>query len=151
MMPASARKVKLAPMTQDRVVLQAGAIAIRREGGEPRVLLVQSRQGTGDWIFPKGHVESGETLEQTALRELQEEAGVTGSVIGPAGQLDITFGGERMKVHYFLIVATSEGASSEARPKAWLSFDDALRRLSYDDARELLTANREAVMAASEP
>ena len=54
------------------VIAQVGAIAVSREGGEPLVLLVTAKKNPEHWIFPKGHVERGEELAATALRELDE-------------------------------------------------------------------------------
>ncbi len=48
-----------------------GAVIINREG---KILLI--RQNAGHWDFPKGHVEKGETEEETALREVEEETGL---------------------------------------------------------------------------
>jgi diadenosine hexaphosphate hydrolase (ATP-forming) len=58
----------------------AGAGGVVFDPGN-RVLLLQRRDG--DWVFPKGHVEPGETPLQTALREVQEEAGVTAACNTP--------------------------------------------------------------------
>lgn len=51
-----------------------GVVPFRRVDGKPEVLLLFQR-GSGTWSFPKGHMESGETEERTALRELFEETG----------------------------------------------------------------------------
>ncbi len=68
----------------------AGGITFRQiEGGKVEFLLMQDHRSR--WTIPKGHVESGETLEQTALREMEEEAGLTKLKI--VDRLD--------KVHFF--------------------------------------------------
>jgi len=102
------------------------------------VLLVSSKKEPGHWIFPKGHVERGETADEAALRETEEEAGVEGELLGPVGALEFDWGRKRYRVEYFLIRATSETARTDGRQKVWLPFDDALARLSYDDTRRLL-------------
>ena len=51
-----------------------GAICYTREEGAPRVLVICHRYG-GHWAFPKGHVEAGESEEETAMREVREETG----------------------------------------------------------------------------
>ena len=63
-------------------VPQAGAIVVRRDELGKCVLLVRAKKTPEDWVFPKGHIEKGESLEQTAVREVQEEAGVSGSISG---------------------------------------------------------------------
>jgi 8-oxo-dGTP pyrophosphatase MutT (NUDIX family) len=57
-----------------RRTYSAGGIVIG-DGGT--IALVQSKHGDGSWLFPKGHVEEGETLEETARREILEETGLT--------------------------------------------------------------------------
>ncbi|HEY2149764.1 MAG TPA: NUDIX domain-containing protein [Vicinamibacterales bacterium] len=130
------------------IVEQGGGIAFRYDHGILTVLLVTSRRDPQDWIFPKGHIEPGESPDETALRETQEEAGVDGSVVGPAGTpREYKWKGARYRVQYFLIRATSESSSPENRKKAWLPIDEALDRLSVKDLRVLL---RGAVPALKE-
>ena len=54
----------------------AGGVAYRRAGGDLEIALIATRSGTR-WQLPKGTCESGETAEQTALREVAEEVGVS--------------------------------------------------------------------------
>jgi len=90
-------------------VPQAGGIAFRRDGGGLSILLVTSKKQPGFWIFPKGHVEPGETAAQAGVRDTMEEAGVAGDFLGPIGDaLEHEWGGRRYRVQYFLIRATSE-------------------------------------------
>ena len=102
------------------------------------VLLVSSKKEPGHWIFPKGHVERGETAAEAALRETEEEAGVDGELLGPVGALEFDWRGRRYRVEYFLIRATAETPRTDGRTKVWLPFDDALARLTYADTQRLL-------------
>ena len=102
------------------------------------VLLVSSKKEPGHWIFPKGHVERGETAAEAALRETEEEAGVEGDLLGPVGALEFDWRDKRYRVEYFLIRATAETAGTDGREKVWLRFDDALARLTYADTQRLL-------------
>ena len=63
-------------MKKTSPVPQAGAIAFKIVDDSPLILLVRAKKTPDDWIFPKGHIELGETAEETAARELAEEAGV---------------------------------------------------------------------------
>jgi 8-oxo-dGTP pyrophosphatase MutT (NUDIX family) len=122
-------------------VAQAGGIAFRVHGpgrGDISVLLVSSKKEAGHWIFPKGHIERGETAAEAALRETEEEAGVDGELVGPAGTLEFDWGGRHYLVEYFLIRATSESPRTDGRTKVWLPFADALARLTYADTQRLL-------------
>ena len=77
---------------------QAGAIVVRAGKTGPRILLVTARRNPDNWIFPKGHVEPGETLRAAAVREAREEAGVEGNVIAPAGRMSFDFGENTYRV-----------------------------------------------------
>ncbi len=57
-------------------------------GAELRVLLVTATRQPNLWVFPKGHIEAGETPEEAAVREVDEEAGVVATVVAPIGTLE---------------------------------------------------------------
>jgi 8-oxo-dGTP pyrophosphatase MutT (NUDIX family) len=121
------------------LIRQSGAIVVRLDGKKPRVLLVTSKRNRRNWIFPKGHIEKGETAEAAALREAKEEAGVVGKVIGPAGILEYGFMGVKARVEYFLAELTREaGPPEDGREKVWCDLEEALDRLSYKNTRKLL-------------
>jgi 8-oxo-dGTP pyrophosphatase MutT (NUDIX family) len=121
------------------VIRQAGSIVVRLDGKEPQVLLVTARRNPKNWIFPKGHIEKGETSEAAALRETREEAGVVGKLIGPAGVLEYGFLGAKARVEYFLVEFTGDsGPPEDGRRRTWCTLDNALSRLSYKNTRKLL-------------
>jgi diadenosine hexaphosphate hydrolase (ATP-forming) len=124
-------------------VPQAGGIAFRGHGRDLSILLVSSKKQAGFWIFPKGHVEPGETAAQAGVRETLEEAGIAGDLLGPIGPpLEYDWNGKRYSVQYFLIRATSESAADDGRAILWLPYEEALRKLSFDDTRRLLREAR---------
>jgi diadenosine hexaphosphate hydrolase (ATP-forming) len=125
---------------RSRAVPQAGAIAVRWIDGLAHVLLVRARQDPTKWIFPKGHIDPGETVEVAALRELREEGGVNGRILGPVGPLEFVSGRECVRVEYFAVEATAgEGQQSEeSRERRWVTLDEAHRLLSFEDAKGLL-------------
>jgi 8-oxo-dGTP pyrophosphatase MutT (NUDIX family) len=121
------------------ILHQAGSIVVRLDQKEPQVLLVTARRNSRNWIFPKGHIEKGESPEQAALRETREEAGVSAKLIGPAGILEYGFLGTKARVEYFLVLFTREaGPPEDGRQRMWCGLDDALERLSYKNTRKLL-------------
>ena len=121
-------------------VRQGGAVAVRL-GDKPRYLLVRARLHPEHWLFPKGHVDGEETLEQTAVRELAEEAGVAGRVLAPLGSSGYAFEGKRIEVHYFLVEATGRaGAGEPDRDPTWLSYDAALKRIVFFDLHRIIEA-----------
>jgi 8-oxo-dGTP pyrophosphatase MutT (NUDIX family) len=121
------------------LIRQAGSIVVRLDTKEPHVLLVTAKRNPRNWIFPKGHIEKGETPEQAAVRETREEAGVVGKLIGPAGVLEYGFLGAKARVEYYLIEFRKEaGPPEDGRLRTWCRLDEALKRLSYKNTRKLL-------------
>ena len=121
------------------LIRQAGSIVFRLDSKEPQVLLVTARRNPRNWIFPKGHIEKGETPEEAALRETREEAGVVGDLIAPAGILEYGFLGAKARVEYFLVQFRREaGPPEDGRQRTWCRLEDALERLNYKNSRKLL-------------
>ena len=117
---------------------QAGAIIINSKSGTPLVLLVTAKRNPAYWVFPKGHIEKGETLEQTALREAEEEAGVRGTIVDRAGNLTFSLQGESFNVHYFLMTTKDEGRAEKGRQLQWCTYEEALKALPFENSRALL-------------
>ena len=118
---------------------------VRLDGAEPRFLLVKARRDPTVWIFPKGHVEHGETADQTALRETQEEAGVIGRILVPLGALEFESGGRPLHVEYFLVELLGDASWSERRPLVWGTYDETRARIEFDNARQLLSKAKAAL------
>lgn len=125
-------------MVRTRVVEQAGAIVVRRRQGIPHVLLITAKKNREHWLFPKGHVDAGETREEAALREAEEEAGVRATLVGPAGIHTFDFRNETIRVHYFLATTDDKGRPEKGRQLAWFSYREALGQLTFPDTRALL-------------
>jgi 8-oxo-dGTP pyrophosphatase MutT (NUDIX family) len=119
-------------------ISQGGAIIFRTDGGVLRILVARAKKDAQNWIFPKGHLLSGESHAAGALRETFEETGVQGVVVGLVGPSS-TFqsGDERVTVEYYLVEMVTEGASGE-RDIQWLPPAQALEALTFQDARDLL-------------
>src|SRR5690242_21793015 len=80
----------------------AGGLVVADDGvNEPRAALIgrTDRRGRLLWSLPKGHIEEGETPEQTAVREVGEETGIVGAIIRPLGTIDYWFVAERRRIH----------------------------------------------------
>jgi len=122
-------------------VPQVGAVVFRTDSTPPRILLVRARKDPDKWIFPKGHIEPGESDADAVLRELKEEAGVAGMLLGPVGTpVSFQSDAEPVRVQYYLLRMTADGPSPEGREKQWLPAREAIEGLGFEAARELLRA-----------
>ena len=104
----------------------------------PRILLVTARRNPDNWIFPKGHIEDGETRRDAAIREAREEAGVDGDITASAGSMSFDFGSSRYRVHYYVVITEDRGREREGRRLRWYGYKQALRKLTYDETRQML-------------
>ena len=121
-----------------KVVAQAGAIAFKIVEGAPSLLLVRARKNPEHWIFPKGHIDEGETAEIAASRELEEEAAISAELVAPVGALEFQSGEELVHVEYFLFRFTADIERTEDREVRWCTYEETLELLSHPDAAALL-------------
>jgi ADP-ribose pyrophosphatase YjhB (NUDIX family) len=97
------------------------------------------------WSLPKGHIEEGESPEQAALREVQEETGIESIIEKSLGVIDFWFmaGGKRIHktVHHYLfresggLLAPQE---TEVDEVAWFPLAEIVERLAYPDEKKLI-------------
>jgi 8-oxo-dGTP pyrophosphatase MutT (NUDIX family) len=118
----------------------AGGLVYRHMDGAIRYLIVTGNKHPDHWIFPKGHIEPGETLEMTALREVAEETGVTGKIIQPVGVSEYQTISGPIRVRFFLMEYLGDIGKKENRRQRWCSYDEGMDSLSFEDARVLLTS-----------
>jgi diadenosine hexaphosphate hydrolase (ATP-forming) len=125
----------------------AGGIVTRK--GEVLLVQVQTLLGEKVWSYPKGHVESGETPEAAALREVHEETGWECEILGPIKETHYTFyrGPKfvRKRVQWYWMKALKESGKPDADEVSavqWCKFDEARELLHYPDDWGLLEAAR---------
>ena len=128
--------------------ISCGGVVVRRDGDQLLVALV-TEPGFAEYILPKGHLESGESLEQAARREIAEESGFTELTLikdlGMTGRLNFrksSWG----TMHYFLFT-TSQDKVSPSDPEhqyimKWFPID-ALPEMFWPEQKELIERNRE--------
>ena len=122
----------------------AGAILFRDTRGEREYLLLKSRPG--DWEVPKGGVEGDEELQQTAIREVSEEAGIEDFrlIDGFREEYDYVFeaGGNTIHKTVHLFIARSFEASAELsnehRDLQWRDYEQAINTITQDGPRDIL-------------
>lgn len=124
----------------------AGGVVYRRVEDKVEILMIQDRLGR--WTIPKGHVEEGESLEQTALREVAEETGLTQFRLGEKlDKLHFFYRKEGklifMTTHVYLMEALGDtdtvvAEDSEGIVDAkWFDSDKALGLIEYRDTERL--------------
>lgn len=129
-----------------------GAIVYRKFHGNIELLLIKNQNGE-HWSFPKGHMENGETEEETAVREIKEETGIDvlldnsfRNVITYAPKKDIT-----KDVVYFLAKATSYDyilQEEEISKIKWVEINSAHAILGYDNDRQLVNKAKGIIKAS---
>jgi bis(5'-nucleosidyl)-tetraphosphatase len=122
----------------------AGAIVFRRQNKEIKYLII--KYGWGHWEFPRGGIEKGESLEETARREIEEETGIKNIEFIEGFKEWIKFffklkGDGIMKIATFFLAETKTEEiklSHEHEDHAWLKYEDALDKLTFDNSKKVL-------------
>ncbi|MBW4654498.1 MAG: NUDIX domain-containing protein [Kaiparowitsia implicata GSE-PSE-MK54-09C] len=130
-----------------------GIVPIWRHLEGDRILLIQHH--AGHWGFPKGHADPGETAIATACREFEEETGIREYQLIPetpsfTERYGFRNGGKRVEksVTYFVAEVRSPDVipqAAEIRDHAWLPYEAALERITFDQARLLLGRVRDCL------
>ncbi len=105
---------------------------------DERVLLIRyfSR-----FSFPKGHIEEGETREEAALRETEEESGIKAEIVAPPVAVPSQRKGDERNVWFFPSIYVSgepRGQSGETDGAFWVRIDEAESLLSFEADRKAL-------------
>lgn len=132
-------------MALTEIQVRAGGGVVRRRGpaGLWEIALVH-RPRYGDWSLPKGKVDPGETVDQAALREVEEETRLACRLVRPFGEITYRDRKGRMKgVWYWVMEVVRAGRfapSAEVDAMRWVTVPEALHLLTYPHDRELLGA-----------
>ena len=145
--PPSGRRVGAVARLRTSTATSAGGIVVRYESDQPS-LVVGSRRRERDgrtWTLPKGTPHAGESREETAIREVEEETGLQVRITGPLDSIEYWFvqSGTRIHktVHYFLMepiggdLARHDHEFDEVR---WIPFDHAPTMLTFETERALV-------------
>jgi 8-oxo-dGTP pyrophosphatase MutT (NUDIX family) len=142
-----------------RTYASSGGVVVDPSGERILVLLRPGREGPGgqpEIRLPKGHVEPGESRRETALREVEEETGLNGlAIVADLGHQIVEF--DWQKHHYvrdesYFLMTYATGAQpgpGEAQfERLWLTWPQALERLTFEAEREWVRRARVARPAA---
>jgi 8-oxo-dGTP diphosphatase len=123
-------------------VRAAGGVVIREGAGGPEVLLVH-RPAYDDWSLPKGKANRGETDEDCALREVEEETGLSCELERELPSTSYRDGRGRPKVVRYWAMHPVDGEAvpqAEVDDVAWLPVDEARHVLTWERDRAVLDA-----------
>lgn len=125
----------------------AGGIVVRSEPEGPSLVVGMRRRDRDavTWTLPKGTPDPGETVEETAVREVGEETGLRVRIVEPLPSIEYTFvtSGTRIHktVHYFLMEPLGGDLSAhdhEFERVRWISFREAPEVLTFESERSLV-------------
>lgn len=135
--------------TIDEVVREptAGGIVFRRNRSSKEIEILLIQDAKDRWTIPKGHIEEGETAQETALREIAEEAGITkAEAVCWLGKIHFRY--RRLNT---LVLMTTQiylvralGDTDKIQKEEWMNgikwfkFHDALDRIEYEDIGKLM-------------
>ncbi len=126
-----------------------------RRGFDAAIIARYNRGGRLEWCLPKGHPEGDETYEQAAVREVEEETGIAGSILTSLGSIEYWFTVPTHRVHktvhHFLLEATGGELTIEKDPDheavdvAWVNLDDLDRTLSFPNERRIVNVAKQVI------
>jgi 8-oxo-dGTP pyrophosphatase MutT (NUDIX family) len=138
------------PEEEIRMPQLASTVPFRRVGHKVQILLVTSKK-KGDWIFPKGNIDTGDTPATAALKETWEEAGVLGDLVEPpVTQYPIDSKEPGKMVTVFLLCVREVGKDwpeKSVRKRRWVPLEKAEKVLAKSQLKEILPRIEEAIQA----
>jgi 8-oxo-dGTP pyrophosphatase MutT (NUDIX family) len=133
------------PRRKTRNEHSSGGAVIDLRDGAPFVAMIATR-GRSRWGLPKGAVSPGETSEQAALREVQEETGLDAEIISRLDTIEYYFrAGDTLikkSVDFYLmryVGGTMTPQLSEVDDVEWVALSEGIQRASFDSERKLLS------------
>lgn len=135
----------------------AGGVVVRHREGVPHVLVI--RDPYKNWGLPKGHIESDETPDQAAVREVGEETGLTDlELLEELGTIDWWFQVDATRIHKFCTFFLMRSRRGEPAPEeaegitdcVWFPLEEAPRRITYDNARAMVEEAARRLSAGEE-
>src|SRR5947209_1700486 len=146
-----------APKGRTRNEHSSGGAVISFREGRPFVAMIATRNRTR-WGLPKGAVSKGETSEQAALREVQEETGILADIVTPLDTIEYYFrAGDTLihkRVDFYLMQYVGGQLTpqlSEVDDVEWVELAEAIQRASFESEKKLLSAALEQIESVAKP
>ena len=140
-------------MDNSKQELSAGGVVYKKEDGQI-LWLVCKHSGYHKWVLPKGLVEEGEGLEETAVREVEEECGIKTKVVAKIPEPEkyiYTMNNVKIfkMVNYFLMEYVSGDIVNhdfEMEEVGWFKFEEAAEKLNWHGAKKVLEKARDLLI-----
>jgi len=117
----------------------AGGIVYKVQDGRKLFLMVTSSTSKYKWVLPKGKIDGYETPQVAAVREVLEEAGVTATIIKPAGMVTYKKKSQQITVAYYVMEFNKQAKkSTEGRDIDWVEKAVVIKRLANKDTAALV-------------
>ena len=133
-----------------KVQTSSGGVIFRRNEDCIEIVMVTVKEGQV-WCLPKGVIDKGELPEDTAIREVREEAGVRGNIIEKLGEITYWYyikeeHAKCKKTVHFFLMEYSDGDikdhDQEVNDAFWIPLDEAIQKAQYKGEREMLEKAR---------
>lgn len=129
----------------DGPIRAAGGLLLRRGAGDGLEVAVVHRPRYDDWTLPKGKLDPGETDQQAAAREVEEETGMRGTLGPVVGRIRYHDRHDRAKIVTYFAMTDASGEftpNDEVDELRWLPLDDAVDLLTYERDRDVVASIR---------
>ena len=136
-------------MTKKVIEISSGGVIFKRKNNSFEVVLVSKKKGK-IWCLPKGHIEEGESLKETAIREVKEETGLRGEIVNKVDNIIYWYSnkdkqGELIKIFkrvYFFLLKYVEGETKvhdhEVENVQWFDIKKARKILTYKTEQDVI-------------
>ena len=136
-------------MTKKVIEISSGGVIFKRKDNSFEVALVSKKKGK-IWCLPKGHIEEGESLKETAIREVKEETGLRGEIVNKVDDIIYWYSnkdkkGELVKIFkrvYFFLLKYVEGETKvhdhEVENVQWFDIKKARKILTYKTEQDVM-------------
>lgn len=139
--------------------VSAGGVAYRETAAGVEIALIfVCFRGKERWQLPKGIVDAGESPEETALREIREEAGITTELVAPLDVIEYWYvghsKGQRVRFHkfvHFFLCRYRTGDIGNHDPREviearWFAVDEAIQRLAFSNEKNMVRKAQETLV-----